>query len=96
MDGDPPEGLDALLEACGAESDPKRRRNLAELLEKLPSCRPEALLVGLLSDAEREVREAAVESLFSLTGDDFGYEPDAPQEERRAAVRRWESWLSNR
>ena len=48
-------------------------------------------LVQLLEDGVEEVRDAAIEGLFSLVGEDFGFEPDAPPEERNDAVRRWKA-----
>jgi hypothetical protein len=73
--------------------DASRRRDLAEMLGLLPSLDPRDLLVSLLADADRDVREAAIESLFSLTGTDHGFEPDAPEEDRLAAVQRWQAAL---
>lgn len=72
------------------------RRNLADMLGRLPSIRPEEMLVGLLRDEEQDVREAAIESLFSLTEQDLGYEPDDTEEARNAAVNKWEAWAKKR
>ena len=48
-----------------------------------------ATLVDCLEEADAAVRAEAIEGLFSLVGDDLGYEPDAPPDERVEAVARW-------
>jgi hypothetical protein len=44
-------------------------------------------LIGLLTDADSEVGEAAHEALRRLTGEDFG-----PQQDREAAAANWSAW----
>jgi len=70
--------------------DTEARRDLAAALEHLPAIDPDGILIGLLRDPDASVREAAIEALFALHGDDLGYEPDASEEDREAAIRRWE------
>ena len=53
------------------------------------------VLVGLLEDESIDVRGEAIEGLFSLEGEDYGYEPDAPLEERRRAVARWREQIGD-
>lgn len=45
------------------------------------------VLATALTDDEFEIRDAANEALFSLEGDSRGYDPEAPAEERAAAVK---------
>ncbi|MBN1419039.1 MAG: DUF2007 domain-containing protein [Planctomycetes bacterium] len=89
----PPGGTKEVIEARLPVIDAASRRDLAAVLEYLRTIDPDAILVGLLRDPDAGVREAAIESLFATHGDDCGYEPDAPEEEREAAVRRWEELL---
>lgn len=51
-------------------------------------------LVGLLDDPELYVRQAAVNELRALSGRRFGYDPEAPEAERREAARRWAKWAT--
>ncbi len=46
-------------------------------------------LVGLLLSDDPYARRLAIEALFAYYGDDFGYEPDAAPEARRAAAAKW-------
>ena len=52
------------------------------------------LLIDLLEDDRVDVRNEAIEALFSLVGDDHGYEPDAPPEDRAEAVQIWRRTLA--
>ncbi len=63
------------------------RANLYEVLKELPFDFPkvEALARGL-RDADPEVRAAAGEALFTLRRTDYGFDPDAPEAEREAAI----------
>jgi hypothetical protein len=88
----PPAELRRSIELRWAELTPEKRRSLAALLGALPSVRPEPLLVEFLRDADEGLREAAIEALFVLTSEDFGFEPDASEDERLRAVERWEKW----
>jgi HEAT repeat protein len=49
-------------------------------------------LIPLLEDPEAPVQQAAHQALRQITGQDFGPEPDASREERRAAVQAWRDW----
>jgi HEAT repeat protein len=49
-------------------------------------------LIGLLTDTDSEVGEAAHQALQRLTGEDFGPPAGAPQQEREAAAAKWEAW----
>ena len=51
------------------------------------------MLVSLLGDPDVGVRDAAIESLYTLTTEDFSYEADAAIEKRQESIRRWEEWL---
>jgi len=53
-------------------------------------------LVGALSDPEIAVRGAAIDALFTLAGETFGYEPDSPEAKRREAVEMWRQFLASR
>lgn len=70
-----------------ATTDKNARIALFEVLAKFHASpwRLPALATGLL-DPDAEIREAASESLFALQVDDAGYDPEAPPEERKAAV----------
>lgn len=78
-----------LEEATGGE----REARLA-LLDVAPAFRGatawllESVAASLL-DADEEIRDAAGEALFALEGNDYGYEPRGPQNEREAAVARF-------
>ncbi len=47
------------------------------------------ILVPLLEDPEAAVREEAIEALYAITREDFGFEADAPDSERAPAVEKW-------
>ena len=53
-------------------------------------------LVAALEDESVDVRRAAGESLFRLTGTGRGYEPDAEAAARAEAVAAWKAWLAER
>jgi hypothetical protein len=50
------------------------------------------LLVGALGDAEIRWRRAAFLALRFAISEDFGYDPEADVESRRAAVGKWQAW----
>jgi hypothetical protein len=52
-------------------------------------------LVARLDDDDPVVRMAAHEDLRRRTGQDFGFVPWAPREERAAAVQRWRDWTAS-
>lgn len=77
------------LVARGAEKD-LAVRVVAALERFRGSPDAERALVPLLEHEDAEVRDAAIEALFSVSGGEtLGYEPDAPLDARRAAVERW-------
>ena len=49
-------------------------------------------LIGLLTDADSEIGEAAHQALRRLTGEDFGPPAGAPEQERDAAAAKWDAW----
>jgi HEAT repeat protein len=49
-------------------------------------------LIRMLGDEERIVRLRAARALQTMTGERLGFHPDAPDEERLAAVERWREW----
>ncbi|MFN0063601.1 MAG: FrgA protein [Myxococcaceae bacterium] len=50
-------------------------------------------LVAALRSPKAELRGAAIDELASVTGDRYGFSPDAAQFERDAALKRWETAL---
>jgi hypothetical protein len=55
----------------------------------------EAELIELVGGGDEEVRQAARQALFQLSGgSDFGPEPDADVAARAAAARKWRDWLA--
>ncbi len=84
-----------LAEATHAERARTRRR-AAAALGKLRGFGAAAPLVALLEDPDESVRDEAIESLYVLAdGESLGYEPDAPERERAAAIARWRRWLEH-
>jgi hypothetical protein len=71
------------------DEDPTVRALAALVVGRTGSKTCVPLLVPLLEDADVEVREEAIEALYTLTGDDLGFEAEAPEDERAAAVARW-------
>lgn len=63
------------------------------LARRAPDSRVLPALVGQLDNSDPVVRLAAHEELRRRTGQDFGYVPWAPPEERATAVGRWRDWL---
>lgn len=51
-------------------------------------------LVQGLEDEAPGVRAAALDSLERLTGERLGFDPDGPDAERTAAIRRWQGWMA--
>jgi hypothetical protein len=75
------------------DRDPTTRALAALVIGRTGSRSALRLLVPLLEDAELGVREEAIEGLYFITHDDLGYEADAPETERAAAVARWQQRL---
>jgi hypothetical protein len=65
----------------------EERLAVLEIIPELPdsTARAHVLAMGL-RDPDFQVREAGGEALFALGKGDFGYEPDAPEDEREAAI----------
>ena len=97
--------------ACGGIERPKRTPGLLVLLDSPdPSERawavfeltrrraPEAVpgLIRRLRDEDGGIRLYADRGLRELTGEDLGFRASAPDDEREAAVRRWETWWAAR
>lgn len=53
-------------------------------------------LVEALADADREVRQAAIEELSRALSDSLGFTADAPEAERTAALERWRARVAER
>jgi hypothetical protein len=53
-------------------------------------------LVKDLESDDPAVRFYAIEGLHRLTGQDFGYEFYADEDQRDAAVKKWHQWLQGR
>lgn len=49
-------------------------------------------LISLLNDAEREVQQAANESLKKITAEDFGFNPNGAQNSKKEAIAAWRVW----
>jgi hypothetical protein len=49
-------------------------------------------LIGLLTDADAKVGEAAHQALRRLTGEDFGPPTGATEQQREAAAAKWDAW----
>jgi hypothetical protein len=85
--------VDEIADAL-ADPDATVRRNLvtalgyADMDEALPG------LVICLEDSDPDVRHEAIDALFFRTGEDFGFQPDAPEEEREEALKKWRRWLN--
>ena len=56
----------------------------------------EQALLRLCDDEDDSVRAAAFAPFDRLVEGSFGYRPDAPRPERRAALARWSAWLQER
>jgi hypothetical protein len=63
------------------------------LASRAPDAHVLPTLVGQLNNEDPVVRLAAHEELRRRTGQDFGYVPWAPLEERSHAVTRWRAWV---
>jgi HEAT repeat protein len=50
-------------------------------------------LIRQLGSEDTLVRLAAIDALRRITGETLGFDPDAPDEERRRAIERWAAWL---
>jgi spermidine synthase/tetratricopeptide (TPR) repeat protein len=86
--GDLPGTLDLLRTGV-----PAVREKAADVLARVERVEVVPALIEAMDDGDRGVREAAWAALFGLTGErPEGYEPDAPEEVRRAAVEELRAW----
>jgi len=53
------------------------------------------ILIDGLENGDASVRYRCHEQLVTTTSKDFGYQVDAPTEDRKAATDRWRSWYEN-
>ncbi len=97
-------GILAAWMAAGCASGPHRfgkidspapltRARAVSLGDHKPDSQVVPALVGRLNDPDPVVRLAANEELKKRTGQDFGFVPWAPGDEREGAVTRWRRWL---
>ncbi len=63
------------------------------LASRVPDSRVLPVLIEQLGNSDPVVRLAAHEELRRRTGQDFGFVPWAPSEERSSAVERWQAWV---
>lgn len=85
--------LVSALSGPESESHPSVRVALAQALAQHEGRASLQALVAVLADPSRDVRRAALDSLFRLTGERHGFEPEADAEDRKAALERWKRWL---
>ena len=74
------------------DDDPEIRRAAASGLARRGSTASVPEMIPLLSDPDPGVRPAARAALRSLSGQDFGPELTATEQERQKAVARWRQW----
>ena len=78
------------------DNDPEIRRAAALGLAMRESTAHLPRIIELLRDPDPAVRPAARAALRSLSGQDFGPELTATEEERERAVTRWQEWWEKR
>jgi hypothetical protein len=86
----------ALVDAIAIElSEPDAiiRKNLVTALRYADMNEALPCLVWCLQDSDQEVRHEAIDALFFRTGEDFAFNPDAPEKEREDALKKWRKWL---
>jgi len=80
--------------------DPALRQAAAEALTNFadPGDIPVDAVIDALDHSDAAARAAALRALEGLSGvdDGFGYDPEAPASERRAAMERWREWWGAR
>jgi HEAT repeat protein len=84
--------------ALARDPDPQVRAAAMRALTRLDPPPVEALEVMItgLEDAHVEVRKVALTLLAKGAGHVLGYDPDAPDEVRAAAVGRWRDWYARK
>ncbi len=80
--------IDALLNGKSAAAQASAARSLSAFADRRTV---ESLFFGLASP-HGGAREAAIGSLRRITGRAFDYAASAPENERKAAIRRWQEW----
>lgn len=87
--------ISGLPKRLAAVSDGERRALAASVISRLRRLGRESLgtLVDLLEDPYLQVRNEAIEGLFAMTEQDYGYEPEAPPEERARAIEEWRAQI---
>jgi hypothetical protein len=91
---DRPESADLLAVAGDTEKDGLLRLRIAEILVEKGDSRGPGIALALLSEAHPTlVRDDAHQLLRQATGQEFGYDPFASDQENAAAMARWEDWL---
>jgi hypothetical protein len=86
--------MDAIAQGL-TEPDPNIRKNLVTALRYADMDEALAPLVFCLDDSDEEVRQEAIDALFFRTGEDFGFNSDAPEKEREEALKKWRKWLKD-
>ena len=81
----------ALVEITKQDFGASRRRWRAWLAAHGEEARTDWLFAGL-GHKVREIRFAASEELWQITGEYFGYHYDSPRREREQARDRWRDW----
>ena len=81
----------ALIEITRQDFAKRRRRWLSWMAAHGDEARTDWLFAGL-GHKVAEIRSAASEELWQITGEYFGYHFDAPKREREEARERWHDW----
>jgi tetratricopeptide (TPR) repeat protein len=72
--------------------NPNIRRSAARFLGEWGDISAIPALIKALGDKNREVRFFSSESLKVLTGQDFGFNPNDTEENRKKSIKRWQEW----
>jgi hypothetical protein len=78
------------------DEDAELRRAAALGLSLRKSTAHFGRIIGLLMDSDPAVERAAHTALVSLSGEDFGPQVNATEEEKRQAATRWQTWWDTR
>lgn len=82
----------AALERMVSDPEDFIRKTAIRILRDKKSKGSIPLFLDALQDEDYHVRVAASGALQALTGQKFGYNPDAPPKEREQQASRWRSW----
>lgn len=93
--------LALLLPACGVETSldsPDSSARLRAIQQASASQDQAAIpkLICLLESDDPAVRLLSIRTLERMTGQTFGFDHAAPESDRQDAVRKWQSWYSDR